>query len=388
MSDDGNAEKGNRPRTVQEQAVIFGCAIAVAIIFVSLGVYWLTLWNQFVAIFTLIQPEQIRDFVLMIYFVSWILAMIVDLLVQAHVYRQAQTRDELVKKGLGIAVVLLLVGLSLIWSRKSSANFTLVLTIFFMVNVIAWRQTRRLVRPLINSSFKYYEGRDETGLKLKELQAVDSYIGGQWQRHRFLLMFFILLLLNFTLLSLTGRADISRFLRNVGLDMPIARIDSLLPDAIIALFVVVAETWSWVKRIGVAVNVASPKRRYFVRDHERFTELMAQFLDQQFKTANYLLIAHGAALAGVLTFIKEPKNTGMNAGSLGALPVMFGVGFVTSMLAYIMLSVAQSREISDVLQNLRTGTALFLKFAWYAFFVSALLLIVGILNAAGRLSGA
>jgi hypothetical protein len=72
-----------------------------------------------------------------------------------------------------------------------------------------------------------------------------------------------------------------------------------------------------------------------------FMEFVEKNYDHQFRSANYLMAAHGAALLLCLSAIKDVGTNSALKG-LGAFIVLFGLGLIASIINYISMSLARS----------------------------------------------
>jgi hypothetical protein len=221
-----------------------------------------------------------------------------------------------------------------------------------VINVLAWRITAQLVKPVIDGSRNYLAGLG-TGRDLPQLDAVADYMYGQWHRKRFATMFFLLVLADTTSILITPLHSpvIQRlYLQEV---LP------FLPDIAILAFVLVAEVWIWCKRLGVLSVIRLHSLQHTI-DPE-FTTYMNGFFELQFKSINYLLISHAAAILSILTFVRDyltasksgDKNTPMIGNfylafinEIGALVGIFAGGLVLAVFAFIMISISRDRVMS------------------------------------------
>ena len=96
------------------------------------------------------------------------------------------------------------------------------------------------------------------------------------------------------------------------------------------------------KDIQQVVKLVSPESRA-VREYLRND--MRDFFEHEAKGANYLLVAHGAALVACLSVLKDYSTTPYLKG-IGIFIVMFAAGFLCAIFGYVFQSIARF-EIMD-----------------------------------------
>jgi hypothetical protein len=150
MNDSGSLETGDRSPTIQKLAATFSWMVFVLSTVLLLVFAWPEIRSELNSFIERVQPEEIRDIALSAYFLSWVVAMYVDVRIQGRVYQEDPSGGGLAFKGSIVALVLFFLAVTLIWSRTSELRLVIVLNLFFFTNVLAWLQTVRLVRPVIN----------------------------------------------------------------------------------------------------------------------------------------------------------------------------------------------------------------------------------------------
>jgi hypothetical protein len=84
--------------------------------------------------------------------------------------------------------------------------------------------------------------------------------------------------------------------------------------------------------------------------------LMKDHYENHGKSANYLLAAHGAGLVGCLSLLKDYANTPQLKG-VGAFIVLFGVGLLGSIAAYVSIAISRAIALNLVVYGSETDEA-------------------------------
>jgi hypothetical protein len=371
----------------------------VAAAFLLLGSFaWAALQNELIAVLQKTTPEQLRDMTLFVYFASWVVAMGVDLRIHKSAYQQDMGKRDFFFRAVGSTMLLLVVALILIWSRRSTIKLAIFLDIFFAANFLTWLQANVLARSLIASTRASLAPETEVSPKSDQLNVIASYMSGRWQVHRFRAMLVTILLVNIAAFSDSARGAIGGLVHWAILTFPQEKAASFAFDLLALLFVLVAEVWSWSKRLVTVARLRHLKRRS-LSEHPRLAEYMIQFFDQQFKAVNYLMIAHAAALLATLTVVKDyllgQKGTSTSTDivqatskTIGAFVGYFSWGLALAILAYVTLSIARDSVLSAILLNFGSSPEQRSYYiAWILCAGSALLLLTGIFTVAGQVSG-
>ena len=90
-------------------------------------------------------------------------------------------------------------------------------------------------------------------------------------------------------------------------------------------------------------------------------KFMGDHYDHNFKAANYLLVAHGAALAASLSVLKDYASTPQLKG-IGTFVILFGVGLLAAIVYYASLALARATVLNAIMSDEYAGqsTARFL----------------------------
>ncbi|MEW6666791.1 MAG: hypothetical protein AB1512_16440 [Thermodesulfobacteriota bacterium] len=189
---------------------------------------------------------------LVLYYSSWVLAVMVDTRDFEDAFVSAPHQGKIPARGFSIAVFLSASFGLLCWVQNYR-DFVLALALFWVINILGWRYiVMNFLRPAIRESRGVLE-KAEGHLYLERISVVDAYVNGGWQSARFIVGALGILLLAFLCFSHFLEA-ISRslgFLSSTGF-MAIA----------IAFFVLFVETWIWFQRI---------RRRIVIRQLERLS---------------------------------------------------------------------------------------------------------------------
>lgn len=121
---------------------------------------------------------------LVIYFFSWIFGAESDTEMQADVYYAAPHGGRLTKVDIG-AILSIAVGfIVLCYVADNYRLFALALTVFWVVNVGAWRYMVGVLKASIAQSYMNY-GRSDRYIDMEKVRVAERYVDGNWQRWRF-----------------------------------------------------------------------------------------------------------------------------------------------------------------------------------------------------------
>src|SRR5690349_16247881 len=198
----------------------------------------------------------------------------VDANIQKEVYRRDPLRGSVPREAIAAVISLFVVAAILLWASASDERISAALIPFLVVNVVAWKILVHRVEPVINASAHCYQ-QESRVYRLEQLRIIHTYIAGSWQWLRFTLMALIVLAANLFCFNDTAREAAARTLHthlpsNFG-GVSEAAISALLPTAILAVFITVAETWIWILRARNAIalrTITTLARRYAFRPRE------------------------------------------------------------------------------------------------------------------------
>lgn len=176
---------------------------------------------------------------LVIYYLAWLFGVLLDIQDEETVLAEAPHRGRLPVAAFGLCILITVVFGVLCWV-KSYQEFMITLTVFWLVNLIAWRYlVIKLTRSAIEASRARYEA-VQAYFHVERLRHLDAYLHGRWQWYRFASGLVVMCALSVVVLG-----DFAPQLAN--------RLPRLSPDSLISLailiFVVVFEGWIWGFRV-------------------------------------------------------------------------------------------------------------------------------------------
>ena len=212
---------------------------------------WLTLNDISIeSIDNLISNTTATDVVwksaLILFFTSWIWGTSYDTDMQELVYLSAPKKGQLPLHAIGVSVMIAIVMSVLLWVPDYQ-TFTLVLILFWLINLIAWRYLVWFIvgSMIASSEVTYRENQDYFGLE--KLKIVENYICGRWQWWRFI--FGGILCLAMIVLAISPQENYFIPVANISVSQ------SFIHSMSIFLFVTLMETWIWVVRIKSRVSI-------------------------------------------------------------------------------------------------------------------------------------
>jgi hypothetical protein len=207
-------------------------------------------WLQFKdyligSMFANVQPELLRKATLAIYYLCWVFGANFEIGIQQEVYVKDPDRGRVPLHALGAIIGFGIVASILLWAADNDQRFAAALTCFVAANIAGWRGIYvRRVMPIIRASEKYYTTEKEDFAELERVRVVSEYMAGAWQWHRFIVLSIIIGIVDLIAFAEVVRQNLEATIRMALRDWP----SGLLPDASLIVFVVVSETWIWIKR--------------------------------------------------------------------------------------------------------------------------------------------
>lgn len=195
-------------------------------------------------------PELLRKATLVIYYLCWIGGASFDVSVQQKVYVADPARGRLDAKTYAIVIGFFAVALLLLWASDNERLLAPMLAIFVVANFFGWRHIVSRTRETVRASREKF-GKDY--LRQEELKLVDDYMTGKWQLTRFAFMLAIVLCANVVTFFQPVRQNLAFFLGHFSSAFTVENLPLLLPSFFIFSFVMIAESWIWLKRAIVAV---------------------------------------------------------------------------------------------------------------------------------------
>lgn len=213
---------------------------------------WLELKD--VALGTLINyvsPDVVRKLALILYYWCWVFGCTFDVGIQELVYfPKKKFQLSLIDTGLiiGFGVIAAI----LLWVARDDRKFAGFLSVFFIGNIVGFTYIRRFVRKIIRSSRENYTGDSYGSVKL---DYVSGYMEGAWQSHRFAVGVLLLAAIDLVCFYEPARNAVSQFVSKLFPILSQASLFPLLPSVMFFGFVLVMETWIWVKRGKIHVTL-------------------------------------------------------------------------------------------------------------------------------------
>jgi hypothetical protein len=181
-----------------------------------------------------------------IYFSSWILGASSDVNDQENIYQVGHRSGFPIG---AVPVVLLIVGcgMALIW-LQTYEMFSVVLGLFMCSYYLGWRYLVRLLAPIIAESRTIYMKENDI-IGAERVTAVEHYIVGNWQLHRFLCGgFLVIAFLAVSAFKYFGVQPVAGFDATV---WQAARSISMLA------FVLIMDTWLWTMRARTKATLSA-----------------------------------------------------------------------------------------------------------------------------------
>jgi len=217
-----------------------------------------------------LEHEYLQSFVLALYYLCWIAGTKFDCATQKLVYLTDPQKRKFPVTSVMVVGMLILVAAGLFGTKDNEKLFSCFLTGLVIANVLAWLHLLTRVIPIIKASAKRYRER-EYFLGLERLYLVAYYINGRWQWYRFFGMITIV-----SLLLLVSFSDWIRLKFAAVFSQP-ATFYAIIPDLILLVFVLFAESWIWAERVRtrLAMSVIDSLDDYYrlIPDESKLKEL-------------------------------------------------------------------------------------------------------------------
>lgn len=184
---------------------------------------------------------------LVLYYVSWVLAVMVDTRDEEDVFFATPTGGSIPRAAISIAVAVSVAFGILCWVQTFE-DFVWALVAFWLLNLVAWRYfVRSLVTPIVSASRKISV---QTGRRLLQarIDLMDEFLRGKWQWWRFGTGF-----AGLAILACLTFKPVTDSLTHTLTGITAAGFQAIA----IAIFVIGMEGWIWVmrlrRRIGIRV---------------------------------------------------------------------------------------------------------------------------------------
>jgi|HubBroStandDraft_6_1064221.scaffolds.fasta_scaffold365908_1 hypothetical protein len=212
---------------------------------------WLQL--RFVPILTYVQntpPEALVKAALIIYYASWITGATFDTRIQDKVYISDPKRGEITLNLIAAIVGFFVVAFALVWASSHQQYFAVVLLSFVVLNITGWALIIARVKPIIEATRSNFLVRDNF-FRIEQLRLIEEHMTGKWQIHRFAAMLAVVLVAILIYYSSATRFFLARLIESSPIGLPSNTVAELLPATMYLTFVVMAESWIWIKRENV-----------------------------------------------------------------------------------------------------------------------------------------
>lgn len=234
-----------------------------AILFFFFG--WLQL--RFTPVISYIQnttPEIITKGTLILYCACWIAGCSFETWMQQKVYVSDPHRGEMTKDLFGAIIAMGVASIALVWASSHQQFFSLILLGFTVANIVGWWLIAKRIKPIITASQAELLSR-RNFFRLEQLRLIEAHVIGDWQKLRFAIMVFIALFGVLVYYSSPTRSLLAKFVESSPLSIPAKTAANLLPPVIYLFFVLVAESWIWIRRENIRAMLSATdklKKRY------------------------------------------------------------------------------------------------------------------------------
>jgi len=175
---------------------------------------------------------------LAIYFALWVYGTTMDLDDEEYTLLIAPSKNKLTMSAI-TSILTISVVFGILCMVQTPQAITIVLSVFFIVNVISWRFLIRYIQKSVHTSKQKYE-KAENYFALLKLEIVEQYLYSNWQWKRFGVGLVVLLALNI-IVFFNLSSNIA-----TGLHIPSPLFIVVL---LFFLYICVMEIWVWQKRL-------------------------------------------------------------------------------------------------------------------------------------------
>jgi hypothetical protein len=194
-------------------------------------------------------PEILIKAALVIYYACWIGGTNFDVRIQQKTYIIDPKRGNITANTIVIVSLFFIVAILLMAVSANEQAFAAVLALFVAFNIIGWRHIVGRVTPIIKATRTALE-EQKNYFRLEQLNLVEAYMAGPWQKHRFAAMLLIVAVTCTVAFFEIVRRVVGTAVSLVS-DVPLEIISKLLPSICILAFVLAAEGWIWIKRLNI-----------------------------------------------------------------------------------------------------------------------------------------
>lgn len=207
--------------------------------------------------FSRANPAYLQSILLSFYIACWAAGTTIDTKVQSSVYL-IDPRGGRVRVGSVIAVAAIAIfSIAVLLTRTNELLFCLALTVFVIVDTIAWSYLKFIfLPPIIDETRKQYLApphRDYYGVIV--LDIVKASVVGNWKWWRQLVLFAIVLSMILIALLPSTKDAISSWIESRIAGIQPGSIKLQLPNALLFLCIAISELWIFSIRLKAAISI-------------------------------------------------------------------------------------------------------------------------------------
>ena len=332
-------------------------------------------------------PDVVRGLLLLSYALSWVVGTNFDLSAQRFAYYDSPIGPI---PGWAFVLVLLLtlVGGLLILSRDNR-YFATTLAVFYTINVLFWH--------LFQARMQMTAGRARQSVlqnhsdRIPLFDIVQRYVAGGWQRWRFAVMLVVIAAAVTTSYSTNAREFIAVRLHESIPSWSSPTISSYIPVACLAAFLLIAEGWVWLMRLGVyhtKQQVAIETESYANADSNAPTKKARKSGDKGDRVgrpAAHRLMWPKYLGAGHIAGVGLSSKILSSSDFLGHVYLkyclfIFLIGFILAILSFVSLTIVHDHSLASHVPTIQfhQENSRAARKAWVDFGASTLLLVVGL----------
>ena len=192
---------------------------------------------------------------LVIYYNAWVFAQPIEFGMMRRVYIVDPNHGKIPKSLFFVIPALVMIGFLLILFQENEQLLSIVLGLFFIIDVALWQTVRMLAVPMKEASTKIFN-EERMYIRLEQLKCyVDDYLRGTWQFYRFpviaIFLIAVLLVCQLDWLPLY----VGKHLHSMMPDVSADKFAQIIPGAAILAYVVYTEASSWRMRLQTRQSI-------------------------------------------------------------------------------------------------------------------------------------
>jgi hypothetical protein len=232
---------------------IWGVTATIALVFAGITLKDI----PFVPAISGANPEYLQSMLLSVYIACWAAGTTMDTKIQTSVYLVDPAGGAVQPASLVAVVVLGLVSVAVLLTRTNELLFSVALTAFTTIDVIAWLYLRyRFLPPIIRATRgKYRTGPNYDHYGVALLEIVTEQIIGNWKWWRQAFLSVIVLLMIIVAVSPSAKDMISSWADGKVPGVPLGSTRPLLPNILLFIFVAVSELWHFALRLRTVISI-------------------------------------------------------------------------------------------------------------------------------------